>query len=272
VLDAAARGQEAYMRKAKILAIFFVAAGLAYGANDVWKTKPYQWDQNDLKEILTNSPWVKKTSVMASWARGGAMAPDGGGQATQGQQNQNQNQAATRPGAMNGTAGGGGGMNPATAEQGPSMPQEQQAGFFVRWNSALTEREAVARSALLSNEFSQAQAEQYVNQEPSTYDVVVYGPDMTPFANQTEDSLKSNVYLEVKPSKQKVNPTAVKINKGSDGKVQTVFFSFPKQGPNGQPLIAADDKQAQFDCKTKDMHLSTQFDLRKMVGKDGQEL
>jgi hypothetical protein len=258
------------MRKTKILAIFFVAAGLAYGANDVWKTKPYQqWDQNDLKEVLTNSPWVKQTSVMASWAKGGPMAPGGGGgQATQGQQNQ----AATRPGAMNGTAGGGGGMNPATAEQGPSMPQEQEAGFFVRWNSALTEREAVARSALLSNEFSQAQADQYVNQEPSTYDVVVYGPDMTPFASQTEDDLKSDVYLEIKPSKEKVNPTAVKINKGSDGKVQMVFFSFPKQGSNGQQLITANDKQAQFDCKTKDMHLSTQFDLRKMVGKNGQEL
>jgi hypothetical protein len=260
------------MRKTKILAIFFVTAGLAYGANDVWKTKPYQqWDQNDLKEILTNSPWVKKTTVMAAWANGGAMAPnDASGQATQGQQNQNQ--AAQRPGAMNGAAGGNGSVSPGTAEQAPSMPQEPEATFFVRWNSALTEREAVARSALLSNQFSQAQAEQYVNQEPATYDVVVYGRDMTPFANETEDNLKAEAYLEVKPSKEKVNPTSVKINKGSDGKVQTLFFSFPKQGSNGQQLITANDKQAQFDCKTKIMHLSTQFDLRKMVGKNGQEL
>lgn len=258
------------MRKTSILAIFLVAVGLAYGANEVWKTKPYQqWDQNDVKEVLTNSPWVKKTSVMASWAKGGLAAPNGsGGQPAQGQQNE----AAQRPGAMNGTAGGGGGMNPATAEQAPSMPQEQQAAFIVRWNSALTEREAVARAALLSNDLSEAQAEQYVNQEPSTYDVAVYGPDMTPFANQTEDSLKSEAYIEIKPSKEKVNATAVKINKGSDGKVQIVYFSFPKQGSNGQQLITANDKQAQFDCKTRDMHLSIQFDLHKMVGKNGQEL
>lgn len=255
------------MRKATILAVF-VMAGLLYAANDAWKTKPYQqWDQNDLKEVLTNSPWVKRTSVMASWAKGGMSMP-GGGQSSQPQQNQ----AAQRPGTMNGTAGGGGGMNTATADSGPSMPQEQDAAFYVRWNSALTEREAVAREALLTSNYSEAQAEQYVNQQPATYDIVVYGPDMTPFTNETEDTLKSEVSLEVKPSKEKVNASAVKIDKGSDGKVETVMFSFPKQGANGQALISGNDKQAQFDCKTKLLHLDAQFDLHKMVGKDGQEL
>lgn len=258
------------MRKTIILALIFVIAGLVYAGNDVWKTKSYeQWDQNDLKEVLTNSPWVKRTTVLASWAKGGLAAPGGGESPQQGQQ---QAQAQQRPGSPGGT-GGGSGQTGSAGEQGaPSMPDEQQAGFFVRWNSALTEREAVARSAQLSGQFSTAQEQQYINQAPNTYDVVVYGQDMTPFASETEETLKSEVYLEVKPSKEKVNPSAIKINKGNDGKVQMVFFSFPKQGPNGQPLIGGNDKQAQFDCKTKQMHLDTQFDLRKMVGKDGQDL
>lgn len=267
------------MRKTITLALIFAVAGLVYAANDVWKTKPYQqWDQNDLKEILTNSPWVKRTTVMASWGKGGAAPADGGQypQGQQNQQNQQQTQTQQRPGSMGGGAGSGGGYgggNPATPEQNaPSMPQGQEADFFVRWSSALTEREALARSAQLNGQYSEAQIQQYVNQTPSTYDVAVYGPDMTPFASETEETLKSEVYLEVKPSKEKVNPSAVKINKGNDGKVQTVLFSFPKQGPNGQALISENDKQAHFDCKTKQMHLDTQFDLRKMVGKDGQEL
>ncbi|HEV2422679.1 MAG TPA: hypothetical protein VGS59_13290 [Candidatus Acidoferrales bacterium] len=267
------------MRKTITFALIFLVAGLVYAANDVWKTKPYQqWDQNDLKEILTNSPWVKRTTVMASWVKGGA-APAVGGQYPQNQpteQTQQQTQTQQRPGSMGGGAGsgsGGGGASPAAPEQNaPPMPQGQEAGFFVRWSSALTEREALARSAQLKGQFSEAQIQQYVNQTPTTYDVVVYGPDMTPFASETEETLKSEVYLEVKPSKEKVNPSAIKIAKGNDGKVQTVLFSFPRQGPNGQPLISGNDKQAQFDCKTKQMHLDAQFDLRKMVGKDGQEL
>lgn len=253
------------MRKTIALALILVVAGLAYAASDVWKTKPYeQWDQNDLKEVLTNSPWVKRTTVLASWANGG-MAPAGGGQVPpQGQPNQ-QTQGQQRPGS---TGAGGSGQT----EGAPPIPEEQQAGFFVRWNSALTEREAVARSAQLSGQFSTAQEQQYINQTPTTYDIVVYGQDMTPFASETEETLKSKAYLEVKPSKEKVNPSAIKINKGNDGKVQMVFFSFPKQSPNGQPLISGSDKQAQFDCKTREMHLDTQFDLRKMVGKDGQDL
>jgi len=263
------------MQKTITLALIFIVAGLVYAANDAWKTKPYeQWDQNDLKEILTNSPWVKRTTVMASWDKG-EMAQPAGGQNTQRQQNQQQTQTQQRPGSMGGgsaSGSGGGGYGGSNQQNAPQVPQEQEAGFFVRWNSALTEREAVARSAQLSGHFSEAQVQQYVNQTPSTYDVVVYGQDMTPFASETEESLKSEVYLEVKPAKEKVNPSTIKITKGDDGKVQMVFFSFPKQGTNGQPLIGGNDKQAQFDCKTKQMHLNTQFDLRKMVGKDGQEL
>ncbi|HKF53081.1 MAG TPA: hypothetical protein VKB26_12275 [Candidatus Acidoferrales bacterium] len=263
------------MRKTITLALIFIVAGLVYAANDVWKTKPYQqWDQNDLKQVLTNSPWVKQTTVMASWAKGGMEAP-GGGQNTQPQQNQQQQtQTQQRPGSMGGSASGsgGGGYGGNTQQDAPQAPQEQEAGFFIRWNSALTEREAVARSAQLSGGFSEAQVQQYVNQTPGTYDLVVYGRDMTPFTSETEETLKSEAYLEVKPSKEKVSPSAIKITKSNDGRVQMVSFSFPKQGSNGQPLISGNDKQAHFDCKTKQMHLDTQFDLRKMVGKGGQDL
>lgn len=260
------------MRKLAILSVLFIVAGLAFASNEFWKTKPYQqWDSNDVREILTSSPWVKKTTVMASWAQGGAMPPAGQGQQTQGQQTQGQ--TAQRPGSMNGTAGGSAGTNTQNANQGAQMPQMGQATFIVRWSSSQTIREAVARNALLNSHLSEAQVEQYVNQEPTTYAILLYGPDMTPFLKESEDTLKSEAHLEVKPSKEKVAPSEVKITKdpGSD-KIVSVAFMFPKQGANGQPLIDANDKQAQFDCKTKMMHLDTQFDLRKMTGKNGEDL
>lgn len=260
------------MRKATIVAALLAVAGLAFASNDVWKTKPYQqWTLNDVREVLTNSPWVKKTTVMASWAKGGIGMPEGGQNGSG--QGQGQGQAGQRPGAMNGTAGGAGGMDTRNAQQSPNMPEEGQATFFVRWSSSQTIREAVARNALLNSQFNQAQVEQYVNQEPKVYALLVYSRDMTPFTKETEDTLKSETYLEVKPSKEKVAPSEVKITKDPNGdKIVSVEFLFPKQGPNGRPLIAANDKQAQFDCKLKMVHISTQFDLRKMTGKDGQDL
>lgn len=256
------------MHKTTILTVFFIVAGLAFASNDVWKTKPYQqWDSNDVREVLTSSPWVKKTTVMAPWTQGGMAQPG------QGQQTQGQGQVAQRPGSTNGTAGGSGGMDTRTADQGSQMPQEGQATFFVRWSSSQTIREAVARNALLNSQFSEAQVEQYVNQEPTTYALLVYGPDMTPFVKESEDALKSEAHLEVKPSKEKVAPSDVKITKDPAGdKIVSVAFLFPKQGANGQPLISANDKQAQFDCKLKIVHVSTQFDLRKMTGKNGEDL
>ncbi|MFZ0638666.1 MAG: hypothetical protein WA020_15175 [Candidatus Acidiferrales bacterium] len=253
------------MRKATILAVF-VAVGLAYGASEAWKTKPYQqWDENDVKEILTTSPWVKHTTVLAIWKKDSLSAPDTGGQS---QPNQPSPSAQQRPGM-----GGGGGAQPSSPEQ-PSMGSEgSDASFLVRWSSAQTVREAVARDAVLNGHSSEAQAEQYVDQTPPVYEVLVYGMDMTPFANETNDTLKSKAYIEVKPSKEKVSPSSVEIVKDTDGKkIESVVFSFPKQGANGQPLFAADDKQAQFDCKLKDIHLNTAFDLRKMMGKNGRDL
>ncbi len=267
------------MRKATVLTVFFVVVGLAFASksNDAWKTKPYQqWDSNDVREVLMTSPWVKKTIVMAPWVKAGGAAPADQGQ-QQGQQPPAQGQPAQHPGSMGGGSTGGsggyGGTGAQNAQQSPQMADEGEATFWVRWSSSQTIREAVGRSELLNSRFSEAQVEQYVNQEPTTYVLLVYGPDMTPFVKENEDTLKSEAYLEVKPSKEKVAPSDVKIAKdpGSD-KIVSVAFLFPRQGANGQPLISANDKQAHFDCKMKMAHVNTQFDLRKMTGKNGEDL
>jgi hypothetical protein len=252
------------MRKTTIL-IFLIAAGLAYGSNDTWKTKPYQqWDKNDVTQILTNSPWVKSTTVTATW-KNSLNAPDEG---TQPSQQAQPSQPPSRPGM------GAGGSQPGGAQ--PGTPDEPSMGpdvpFIIRWTSAQTMREALARDAVLNGRSSEAQAQQYVAQQPSSYEVVVYGTDMTPFTKETNDTLKSKAFIEVKPSKEKVNPSSVEIVKDTDGKkITSVLFSFPKQGPNGQALLATNDKQVQFDCKLRELHLDTAFDLRKMVGANGPD-
>lgn len=258
------------MRKATILAVL-LAAGLAYGSNEAWKTRPYQqWDQNDVKEILTNSPWVKRTVVTATWRPGSLTAPDAGGQPQPSQGGPAAQQHTGMGGSTGGSEGGAAPNGPAPPSMGSDSPEAQ---FLLRWSSSQTVREAVARDAVLNGRSSEAQAEQYVDQAPTDYEIFVYGTDMTPFANETSDTLKSKAYLEVKPSKEKVSPSSVEIVKDVDGKkIQSLVFLFSKQSANGQPLLAADDKEARFDCKLKYVHLDVPFDLRKMVGKNGRDL
>lgn len=263
------------MRKFTLFGVvFLVIAGLAYASSQVWMAKPYQqWNENDVREILFHSPWVKQSTIMASWGKSSLASADDSSRNPPGAQGM----PSGRPG-MGGNPGQGGQQPPSGGQQ-PGMEQQAPTGegqgvtYIIRWNSAQTIRDALARQAILSGRASQAQVEQYVDQQPATYQIFVGGSDMTPFAKESTDSLKGKTSLEVKPAKQKVAPTAVEILKSQDGKqIQGILFSFAKQGPNGKPLITPNDKQAHFECKTKVVNLSTTFDLRKMVGKNGQQL
>jgi hypothetical protein len=255
-------------------AVFLVITGLAYASSQVWMAKPYQqWDENDVREILSRSPWVKQSTILASWGK----SPQSSADDSRPNAPSPQGMPSGRPG-MGGNPGQGGQQPPSNGQQ-PGMDQQaptaegQEVTYIIRWNSAQTIRDALARQAILSGRASQAQVEQYVDQQPATYQIFVGGMDMTPFATESTDSLKGKASLEMKPAKQKVAPTAVEILKSQDGKqIQGILFSFAKQGPDGKPLITGNDKQAHFECKTKLANLSTTFDLRKMVGKKGQEL
>ncbi|HVB57253.1 MAG TPA: hypothetical protein VNE63_12640 [Candidatus Acidoferrales bacterium] len=225
-----------------------VALAWAGGKPEPWKTKPYtEWDQNDLKLILNDSPWAKLDQVEADWrtSKGGeetAAAPPAGGM------------PVNRPyGAGN-------------------APGQSMAYFDVRWYSSRTIREAIVRNAILAGQVQDAAAEHYLAQTPADYQIAVAGPDMTPFASAGESTLKAKTYLEAKQSKQKASPSSVTFQRTPDGKTITaVVFSFSKQTASGQPLIAAKDKQVQFVCKVKHLDLNTGFDLRKMTDQKGPD-
>ena len=41
---------------------------LVWAADKPWKTKPFQqWDQKELQTILTDSPWVRVTTIQRTW-------------------------------------------------------------------------------------------------------------------------------------------------------------------------------------------------------------
>ena len=134
--------------------------------------------------------------------------------------------------AAQGPAGGA-----AEAGQQAMGTPEGQAAFYLRWNSSRTTREALVRDGVLSGQIKEDEATKYLSAPIVNYEVVVLGPDMSPFGSISEDDLKAKSYLRGKQSKVKVNATSVQISRSADGRqVTAVMFSFPRKTADGKEI------------------------------------
>jgi len=268
------------------LAILVTVCSFAWAGEDAWKTKPYQqWDEKDIRQVLEDSPWVEVKTVSAVWRNSAHSATTQSG----GQSGDKLASLGPPSGACDpSTRGGACDEDPHAAMGDSSRPvgeessvETSQAGirgpgtaaFLIRWNSAQTIREALARNALLHNRMTESEASNFVGQSPPAYEILFSGSDMSPFATMNEQELKSDVYLEARQSKQKVSPADVSIRRTPDNRrVILILFSFPHQTAEGQPLITSKDKEAEFVCKLKNLNLKADFDLHKMRSAKGLDL
>jgi len=256
-------------KKTLIGVAFLILAGFAWASNEPWKTKPYQqWDKADLEVILNDSPWVKKVVVDVTWKR----SPSTGNQA---------GMAASDPAVeLREHADMQKGGPPDTSPPNPSMSSVGSGGatsaspntaFYIRWYSSRVVRKALARVAVINGKISEAEGTKLLAEPVTDYEIIVFGPDMTPFESLTEDQLKSETSLEGKQSKQKVAPASVRLNKGPDGRINSVVFFFPKKTDSGADVASAQEKGLAFVCKMKGLNLHNAFDTRKMVDEKGAD-
>jgi hypothetical protein len=101
--------------------------------------------------------------------------------------------------------------------------------------------------------------------------VLVNSPDMSAFEGRSEDSFSEAASLEMKKEKKRVAASKVSFQR-SAGKIVGVVFSFAKQTPEGQPLVGADEKEAEFTLKVNGALLQADFNLKQMSDKQGQDL
>ncbi len=252
----------------------FLFAALAY-AGDVWKEKPYkQWEEKDVRKILTDSPWAKTARVDANWRKAGG---DGATRLPQ----------SNNPPAPSG--GGGGGMygSPSGASGGYGAgsgnnadltgSQVGEAIFLIRWGSAKTVREAVARSYVLRGAMKEEDADKALAEVPPEYQVTIAGQDMTPFLKLEEKDLQAKTYLMLKKEKTKLSPARVVIQRKEGGKpddpqaITVVVFLFAKKDASSQPAINAQEKNLEFVCEASGATIRTTFDLQKMAGAQGPD-
>jgi hypothetical protein len=260
---------------AKAFLVLLVAAAIAW-AGDPWKGKPYKtWDKGDAMKVLNESPWASVTRVRASW-KPAELAPEmpGGGGTMGGAGGGSPNTMHAGGGQMGG--GGGGGMaapGGGMAPPGGVMTTVPETIFEVRWLSSRVMREGLVRLQELNGTIQEAQAESYLAQVPSNYQLWLLGPDMTPFENLEEKALQAGAHLELKKTHERIPPSSVQIERDQKGKVTGLIYSFPKTLANGEPVIPAKEQRAEFVCQAgPKTTLRFTFDLRKMVDPKGKDL
>jgi hypothetical protein len=242
-----------------LIAAGFLIAAATY-ASDAWKDKDFQnWDQKDIQKILTDSPWAKK--VQAGGAGPGGMrgggnpnmqpvgGPTGGGM-------------ADSPGHSENSGGSG--------QQAQGRGQGQPMELTVSWNSSRTIREAIARRQELAGT-SPDVARKELSEPPNNYEVEVSGANLMAFGRVREDDLKQNSYLMSRTTKQKVAPANVVIKRGQDGRPAAIIFLFAKVTDSGEPTIAKNEKAVEFFTQAGNTPIKVDFDLAKMMDKQGSD-
>jgi len=243
-------GSKIFSKQVVVLLALLLEVTLVWAADKPWKTKPYQqWDQKELQTILTDSPWVRVTTIQRTWLPVSEkdVAPD----------------PQINGGVRQMPAGGGQGA--VRASEG----SWRELNVFIYWQSSRVMRAATARQAVLHGE--KVDVEKYASEPQSEYQIILRMEDMTPFVQQNEEFFKSSAFLQMKKGKSKISPSHVLYERNQKGLIQNAVFFFPKTGPSG-PAVSGDETEVQFSCKIGDSTVRADFRPREMADQSGPDL
>lgn len=227
------------MRKTLLVTLTLLVAGIAAGAGDPWKQKDYKdWDVQDLERIFYDSPWGIKVNIA------GANAAE-----------------ITSMGSSSGHVGG---------SMQPGVNVDAKLVFVVQWGSSLTMRRAYVVASTREGRISEADGEKLLEAPAENYVISLAGPGLVELPN-LEMALMKVTYLKPKKTKEQVQPSKIVLKRGTDGKLNTILFTFPKKLENGDPTIGAQEKSVEFVCKAPGAFIQTTFNLEKMVAEKGPD-
>lgn len=243
-------GSKIFSKQVAVLLALLLEVTLVWAADKPWKTKPFQqWDQKELQTILTDSPWVRVTTIQRTWLPVSEkdVAPD----------------PQINGGVRQMPAGGG----QAAIRAGEGSWRE--LNVFIYWQSSRVMRAATARQAVLHGE--NVDVEKYASEPQSEYQIILRMEDMTPFVQHNEEFFKTSAFLQMKKGKSKISPSHVLYERNQKGLIQNAVFFFPKTGPSG-PAVSGDETEVQFSCKIGDSTVHADFRPREMADQSGPDL
>lgn len=246
----------------RLLSAAVLLVALNVWAADPWQ-KPYkQWDTQDVRQILNNSPWSKAIEAEPKDKKNRLEAPEGAPRAAGG---------APRAEAEDTEEENEKGQE---RERREAEEKKDEIKFLVRWVSSRTLREASVRGQVLQGKIPAADADKNLPRTAEDYEVALVGADMSAFNRASESTLRDKTYLVPRKSKQKVTASQVEIVRTADGnRINAIVFHFPKTNATGQPTISAEEKEIQFLSRGADLfQIKATFDVRKMIDLQGMDL
>lgn len=268
-------------------ALALCALGLS--AADVWNKDYKEWTNDDVQKILTDSPWAKKaTATMQSEGNGSGYPGSQGGSGYPGSGGMGRGGGI---GGMGGGFPGGGGMGGMGGgggrRRGGSQNPVEKENVIVRWDSAMTVKEALLKQQYGSHLPSPGDPSYTLDKPGKDYIISVSGLRMSSRRRYSDDdssdgsrdsgsrdsdnrdsndtsadrmrsTLLASTQLMTK-GKSTLDPDDVKITLQSDG-TSTAQFFFPRS-----PELNLDDKEVTFLTQTGRMKIETKFKLKEMV-------
>jgi hypothetical protein len=229
-------------------------AGVAL-AEDFWVKKEYmQWTDEEVKQVMTKSPWAKDVTISAPIAMVGGRvgrgpAPSGGG-----------TDVETGSGGGGGRRGGRGGGGGGGGEGGGS---EALVTLNISWRSASLLRQALVRSRLGVGAAVPPDAAQLVGAEQENYVIVASGlPAGMGSGLQNTLAEKSTIRVGKKPP-----VVALAVNVQPRTQSLEVIYLFPKK-----QMITADDKEVEVVLVLGQIEIKRKFNLKEMVYKGKLDL
>jgi|HubBroStandDraft_4_1064222.scaffolds.fasta_scaffold00777_4 hypothetical protein len=246
-----------FPKQLALLLALLLGVTLVWAGDKPWKTKPYQqWDEKEIQTILTDSPWVRTTTIQRSWLPVSEkdVAPDP------------QINGGARQMPSGSTQPGGGATAPVRAGEGSL----RDLNVSIYWQSSRVMRAATARQAVLHGE--KVDVDKYASDPQSEYQIILRMEDMTPFVQHNEEFFQNSAFLQMKKGKSKISPSHVVYERNPKGLIQDAVFFFPKTSPSGVPAVSGDETDVQFSCKIADSTLHADFKPREMMDQSGPDL
>jgi hypothetical protein len=239
--------------------VLLAAAALAWGA-DFWDVKPYtQWSEKEVTKIMGDSPWAKTATAVMDFTKMREMAPPGGGEP--GGTQPEGGDLPSGGGGGRGGRGGGGGMRGG----GPPGGMAPMFELLVRWQSALTVRQALVRGQFGDEAATSEKAQEFLGRKQTYYVVAVSRAPMRFFQRANPENLRK--YLA---EKAELHVKGLETMKPADIQFQaheqslTIYFAFPRNQE-----ITVEHKEVEFVAPVGPLQVKRKFTLAEMV-RDGK--
>lgn len=199
------------LTRAPIILAVLLTATLLWAGGEPWKGKPYQsWDAKDVQQIMTNSPWVAKTTVRGSWL---SSQKDVVGQPVEQQISGGVRSMPNQIGALPPNAGVHSGSDEST----------NQVNVYAYWYSSRLIHAAAARQAVLRGKMDQSAVEKFTDAPQADYQILLRMDDMTPFVDKGESFYQQTASLQMRQSQALADQSSIGAHGNHVGRRRFLF-------------------------------------------------